>query len=238
MGARARPAPNAQALDVGCGAGLMAAELARAGLSVTGVDSSATMVQAAAARLRQQGLADRVTIRQADARGLPFNDGRFGLVVALGLLPWLPDPETVVRELARVLAPGGWIILTADNLYRLNRLVDPRENPWVAPLAPVKRALQPGAHDRNAGVPSYRHSPRQVDELLARAGIRTARRTTVGYGPFTVVGRPLLPDPVSVALHKRLQHTAAGHPRLRATGWHYMVVGTKSPAAVAERRKD
>ena len=118
--------PGAAALDAGCGAGLMSVELARRGFSVSGTDSSPQMVQAASERAAAQGLSIRFTA--ADVHQLPFGDGEFALIVALGLLPWLHDPGRAVAEFARVLAPGGWIIVSADNHYRLNRLVEPREN--------------------------------------------------------------------------------------------------------------
>jgi len=220
-------APGAMALDAGCGAGLMSVELARRGFSVTGTDSSSEMVQSAARLAAEQGLRARVTIREADVHRLPFNDGEFALIVALGLLPWLHDPVRAVAELARVLAPGGWIILTADNRRRLNRLVEPRENPLLSPLRPVKRTLSRSSSARRDSAPAYRHLPREVDKMLAGAGIAVARRATVGYGPFTVMGRRPLPDSVGTRLHERLERSAGDHPWLRGSGWHYLAAGRK-----------
>jgi SAM-dependent methyltransferase len=221
-------APGATALDAGCGAGLMSVELARGGFSVTGTDSSPGMVQTAARLAAEEGVAARVTIREADVHHLPFGDGEFALIVALGLLPWLHDPVRAVAELGRVLAPGGWIIVTADNRRRLNRLVEPRENPLLRPLSPVKRMLSCPSSVRGYSAPSYRHLPREVDEMLTGAGIAVALRTTVGYGPFTVMGRPLLPDRVGTRLHERLERSAGGSPRLRGSGWHYLAAGRKA----------
>lgn len=221
-------ASGAAALDVGCGAGQMTAELARAGFSPTGTDSSPGMVRSATQLVAEQGLAARVAVRQADVHRLPFGDGEFALVVALGLLPWLHDPSAAVTELARVLAPGGWIIVTADNRRRLNRLVEPRENPLLSPLRPVKRTLWREPRDGTEDAPAYRHLPGEVDEMLARAGIAVARRATVGYGPFTVMGRPLLPDGVATRLHEGLERAAVDRPRLRGGGWHYVVAGVKN----------
>jgi predicted ATP-grasp superfamily ATP-dependent carboligase/ubiquinone/menaquinone biosynthesis C-methylase UbiE len=228
-------AAGAAALDVGCGAGLTTVELARAGLAVTGTDSSAAMVATATALAEQSGLADRIAIRQADAHRLPFEDGAFELVVALGLLPWLRDAPAVVGELSRVLAPGGSIMLTADNRHRLNRIVEPRESPLLSPLRPVRRALRRGSAEGGSDVPTaYRHAPHEVDEMLAGVGVRVTRRTTIGYGPFTVLCRPVLPERAGAALHERLQRSAAEHARLRGGGWHYVVAGVKRAGLPSE----
>jgi D-aspartate ligase len=220
--------PGARALDVGCGAGLMSVELARIGLAVTATDSSPAMVEVARGLMSRSGLDDQVSVRVADVHRLPFEDGAFSLIVALGVLPWLHDPATAVAELARVLARDGSIILTADNRDRLNRLVDPRENGLLAPLRPVKRTLWRPVADAEVSAPARRHTPGNVDRLLAEAGIAVTRRTTVGYGPFTVLGRPILPDAIGCSLDERLQRAAQDHARLRGGGWHYLVAGTRS----------
>lgn len=220
------PQPGAAALDVGCGAGLMTAQLAGAGYRVTGIDSSASMVETARRALADHGLGDRVTLARADVHQLPFEAGRFPLVVALGVLPWLHDPASAVTELARVLAPGGTLILTADNRRRLNRLVELRENPLLSPLRPISRTVR-SRGERSFGAPSHRHAPHEVDAMLSNAGIAVVRRATVGYGPFTMLGRRLLPDTVGRILDERLALSALEHPRLRGAGWHYVVAGVK-----------
>lgn len=220
------PQPGTAALDVGCGAGLMTAELAGAGYDVTGIDSSASMVQTARRALAEHGLGDRVTLTRADVHQLPFEADQFALVVALGVLPWLHDPASAVTELARVLAPGGTLILTADNRRRLNRLVELRENPLLGPLRPISRTVR-SRGGRSYGAPSYRHTPHEVDAMLSNAGIAVVRRATVGYGPFTLLGRRLLPDAVGRSLHERLAVSTRRHPRLRGVGWHYLVAGVK-----------
>ncbi len=216
-----------EALDVGCGAGLMSLELARLGLGVTATDASAGMVATATAVIQSRGLQHQVAVRLADVHELPFADGRFGLVVALGVLPWLHDPAAAVAELARVLAPGGTIILTADNRRRLNRLLEPRENPVLGPVRVARRAVRKRAGWVPAGPPAHLHRASEVDALLERAGVTVVRRTTVGYGPFTLLGRPALPDAAGTRLNEILQRAGARHPRLRGLGWHYVVAGVK-----------
>ncbi|HEY5188286.1 MAG TPA: methyltransferase domain-containing protein [Solirubrobacteraceae bacterium] len=216
---------SAQALDAGCGAGLMSVALAGEGLQVTATDSSPQMVALTTQRATAEGLSDRVEVERADAHQLPCASGAFSLVLALGLLPWLSDPAAAVAELTRVLAPGGWLLLTADNERRLNRLVEPKESPLLAPLKEARRGLRQTAGRQPAGAQAYRHRSEDVDGLLRAAGVEPVKRTTVGYGPFTFLSRPALTNRAGTRLHLALEHAAARHPRLRTGGWHYVVLG-------------
>ena len=86
-------------LDVGCGTGARAAGLAELGWDVTGVDLSADMLR----RARERGL----DVVQADATALPFEDATFDAVVSMWTHTDVGDFPAVVREVARVLRPGG-----------------------------------------------------------------------------------------------------------------------------------
>jgi ubiquinone/menaquinone biosynthesis C-methylase UbiE len=98
-------AAGAELLDVGCGPGHLCAAAARRGARVTGVDLAEGMV--ALARRTYPGL----RFREADAEALPFPDGAFDAVVGAFVVNHLPEPEDGVAELARVLRPGGRIVL-------------------------------------------------------------------------------------------------------------------------------
>lgn len=110
---QARFAQGERVLDVACGTGLIAFEAARrvgAGGSVTGIDISGEMVQAAAHRARGLTLGN-VQFQRMDAELLAFADGSFDVVVcALGLM-YMPEPGQALREMRRVLKPGGRLLL-------------------------------------------------------------------------------------------------------------------------------
>jgi predicted ATP-grasp superfamily ATP-dependent carboligase/ubiquinone/menaquinone biosynthesis C-methylase UbiE len=219
---------DSAALDVGCGAGLMAAELGRRGLHVTATDSSAEMVKTARRQARTVGLTDAVRVDLADAHRLPFTGGQFDLVISLGLLPWLHDPRRALQEMVRVLRPGGWIVVTADNRARLNLIVEPRENPVLAPIKVARRAAKRIAGQVPNSTPSRLHRPDQIDLMLRAAGAEPRRRTTVGFGPFTFLGRPLVGDATGLRLHGWLERASADRaPALRRLGWHYLVAAQK-----------
>ena len=94
---------TAQVLDIGCGAGLLANELARQGIAVTGFDASEESLEIA----RRYDLTGRARYQFGDANHLPFADESFDVACALDFLEHVEDPARIVAEAARVLKPGG-----------------------------------------------------------------------------------------------------------------------------------
>jgi demethylmenaquinone methyltransferase / 2-methoxy-6-polyprenyl-1,4-benzoquinol methylase len=109
------PRPSDRVLDVATGTGLVAAELLAAGSGeVVGVDQSAEMLDAAASRFARAGTSDgaragAVHLLRAEAEALPFPAGSFDALTFTYLLRYVDDPPATMRELARVLRPGGRI---------------------------------------------------------------------------------------------------------------------------------
>jgi SAM-dependent methyltransferase len=96
-------------LDVGCGSGRLAVVLAGRGAAVTGIDVSDGRLAAARTRALDAGL--DVRFLHADMTApLPFADGEFAAAVSRLALMIAPDPAAVLREVARVVAPGGRIV--------------------------------------------------------------------------------------------------------------------------------
>jgi SAM-dependent methyltransferase len=108
-------------LDVGCGRGLWLVGAARllttgkaTGVDVWRPDLSVNRPEAALENARLEGVADRVAVQDGDARRLPFGDGSFDVVVSALVLHNIRDSEgrrQAVREIARVLRPGGHVVL-------------------------------------------------------------------------------------------------------------------------------
>ncbi len=96
-------------LDVGCGDGLIASELARRGAHVTDLDADPTMIEAA----RSRAEAERVQLHLIEGRveTLPFDDAVFDCVLAVTVLCFVENANRVVAEMARVLKPGGGLVL-------------------------------------------------------------------------------------------------------------------------------
>ena len=98
-------------LDVGCGTGNAALLAAAAGAVVTALDPSPRLLEVAATTAREQGL--ELDCRQGHAGAVPAADGSFDCVLSNFGLIFSPEPEATAAELARVVAPGGRVLLTS-----------------------------------------------------------------------------------------------------------------------------
>lgn len=103
------PRPGERVVDVGSGAGidsLIAARLVGARGRVIGVDMTGAMLEKARRAAREAGL-ENIEFREGYAEALPVEDASADLVISNGVLNLAPDKLAVLREMARVLAPGG-----------------------------------------------------------------------------------------------------------------------------------
>ena len=104
-----RPEPR-RLLDVATGTAGVALMLAeRTGAAITGVDLTASMLGRGRERVRRSGFADRIRLVLGRAEQLPFPDSTFDAVTFTYLMRYVADPAATIRELARVLRPGGRI---------------------------------------------------------------------------------------------------------------------------------
>ncbi|MEU9362179.1 methyltransferase domain-containing protein [Streptomyces sp. NPDC048301] len=106
-------------LDVGMGQGTQALRLARAGHTVTGLESDAEMLSSAREVLagEPEGIRERVRLIEGDGRetGVHFLPGSFDVVLCHGVLMYVPEPDPLLAGLARMLAPGGLLSLLVRN---------------------------------------------------------------------------------------------------------------------------
>jgi demethylmenaquinone methyltransferase / 2-methoxy-6-polyprenyl-1,4-benzoquinol methylase len=187
--------PADRVLDVATGTGMVASALVRRyGCSVVGLDQSPQMLAQAERRLQAEpALAARIELVRGEAERLPFADGEFDHLTFTYLLRYVDDPATTLRELARVVRPGGriaslefmlppnrvarvlWNIYTRAGLPALGRLIS---RDWYE----VGRFLGPSITDL------YRRLPleRQL-ELWRSAGIASVEAKVMSFGGGVVI---------------------------------------------------
>ena len=196
------PGSAPRALDVATGPAAVARMLARAvpSAAIVGVDQSPEMLGAGVERVGEAGLADRIRFVLGQGERLPFPDGAFDAVTFTYLLRYVDDPAATLRELTRVLRPGGilanlefavptnplwralWVLYTRIGLplagrlvsaswYRVGRFLGPNITGFYRRHPMVDQL----ASWREAGVPGVRARPMSLGGGVVIWGTKVAR---------------------------------------------------------------
>jgi demethylmenaquinone methyltransferase / 2-methoxy-6-polyprenyl-1,4-benzoquinol methylase len=182
--------PEDTVLDVATGTAAVAIELVgRTGCRVIGLDLSREMLETGRRRVEAAGLEDRIELVEGTAERLPFDDASFEGLTFTYLLRYVDDPAATMRELARVVRPGGTIAMLEFGVPR-----GPARPAWElyvrAGLPVLGAAVSPGW--RRAGSflgESIRSFHRRYDlpELWRAAGIEDVRTRRLSLGGGLVV---------------------------------------------------
>ncbi len=109
------PVANTQALDVGCGGGILADSMARKGAEVLGIDLSTKALKVAQLHALEAST-PRVNYREVSAEALAAEaPGQFDVVTCMEMLEHVPDPASVVQACATLVKPGGWVFFSTLN---------------------------------------------------------------------------------------------------------------------------
>ncbi|HUZ33560.1 MAG TPA: methyltransferase domain-containing protein [Xanthobacteraceae bacterium] len=167
---------GARLLDVGCGDGALVCAAAAKGAVATGVDPDPAMLAAARLRVAQAGV--HVEFLEGRVERLPFATGSFDVVVAVTVLCFVPNAAAAFGEMARILRPGGRLILGELGRWSLWAAVR-RVRAWLgAPTWKVARF----------------RTARELRALAEQAGLSTAAvRGAVYYPPLGILARALSP---------------------------------------------
>jgi demethylmenaquinone methyltransferase/2-methoxy-6-polyprenyl-1,4-benzoquinol methylase len=182
---RVEAGPDDTVLDVATGTAAVAIELTRRrGCHVVGLDQSAEMLDAGRRRIEAARLADRIELVPGIAERLPFEDASFAALTFTYLLRYVEDPAETMRELARVVRPGGTIAMLEFGLPR--GLARPAWELYVRAGLPLLGALiSPGWRQVGSFLgPSIRdfHARYDIRDLWARAGIQEIRSKRLSLG--------------------------------------------------------
>ena len=157
-----------QVLDLGCAGGFMAEALDERGAVVTGIDPAEEAIAAARAHAEQTGR--KISYDVGVGENLPYPDHRFDAVVCVDVLEHVQDLQQVIREIARVLRPGGLFLFDTINRNPLSRLAT------ITVAEDILRLLPRGTHD-----PALFIKPAELRQAMQAAGLEPGRFT--GLGP-------------------------------------------------------
>jgi trans-aconitate methyltransferase len=153
--------PSSRWLDIGCGTGVLTSTVLAncEPAQVRGIDSAAAFLQAA----RERIIDPRAAFREGDAQAIPEGDGTFDVAVSGLVLNFVPDKDAAIREMARVVRPGGTIALYvwdyAGHMQVMRHFFD------------AAVVLDPKARDFDDGVKAPVCRPDPLNDLFARAGL-------------------------------------------------------------------
>jgi 2-polyprenyl-6-hydroxyphenyl methylase/3-demethylubiquinone-9 3-methyltransferase len=160
------PLAGKSALDVGCGAGLLAEPLARLGATVTGIDAAPEVIAVAREHAQGQGL--QIDYRVGDVQQLA---GTFDLVTSMEVIEHVADPAAFLKALAARLAPGGLLILSTPNATGWSRLL-------LITVAEGIGQIPRGTHDFDKFI-----GPDRMKTLLAEAGLKCIDVEGIAWSP-------------------------------------------------------
>lgn len=150
-----RPLAGKRALDIGCGAGLVAEPLARLGASVMAIDAAPENIAVASAHAAQMGL----TIDYRACGVETLEEPPFDLITALEVIEHVTDPSLFIAAIARLLKPDGLLILSTPNRTPASKLL-------IVTLAEGFGRIPKGTHDWHKFL-----TPEDVAALLADCGL-------------------------------------------------------------------
>ena len=161
-----RPLEEKTALDVGCGAGLLAEPLARLGAKVSAIDAAPELIEAAKAHAEGAGL--EIDYRCVAVEQL---EGKFDLVTAMEVIEHVADPQAFVASLAARLAPGGLLLLSTPNRTAWSKLL-------TITLAEGLGRIPKGTHDYAQFI-----DPDHMRGFLAKSGLAVIDIEGIAFSP-------------------------------------------------------
>jgi len=192
---------SSRILDAGCGAGKLAHEAAKRGYHVFGMDYSYGMLVKVSSTRNREGQHNAIPF-QGDIESVPLENSSLDVIICLGVISYLKSEEEALRELVRILKPGGVLVLSITNKARLISRMD-------LPLL-LKNMVQKmlnrasASWKKSAGI---NNAPRlttysipSIQKSLELAGFTVLEYETIPLELLTFFGREVLPRKMAIKI--------------------------------------
>ena len=227
---------STRVLDLGCGAGVLSEKLVESGYRISCADASVDMVNLCRERLSRYA-ADTHTVVEANCLQLPFPDGSFDLVVSMGMFGYFDEVTQALREIHRVLRPGGTLMLSVRNpnnqyVFDLGKLVrmpfrlvgalyrkltkKRPQGPSIKPSSAPPKALS--VPDDGFRIRMFQNPPPLIKGVRQR-NYQLVHFDGLGYGPLAIMEKELLSPRASIRLSDFLGRFFRATGLQRGTRW-------------------
>lgn len=173
-------------LDAGCGSCRHSPRLAKHGFNIIAADYSDYIVSQAKETVSDKGLEKQIHVQREDLLKLSFEGEKFDYILCWGVLMHIPDIETAIAELSRVLKPGGTIVLSEVNMHSLEVFATERLRPLLGKkhIASVKTdaGIEIWAQTDHGRLLSRRLNIRWLENTFLKHKIHLVKRSP---GQFT-----------------------------------------------------
>ncbi|MFB0526482.1 MAG: methyltransferase domain-containing protein, partial [bacterium] len=215
---------NSKILDVGCGVGVMAKEIADRGYEIAGIDYSYNMVKKAK-DICSVNTNSSINFLRGDIESLPFKDSIFNVVLCLGVISYVKSEHKALHEMSRILKPGGTMILSILNKLSITKCID------ISVV--VKRKLEKMVGNEIVSLKKRSRIKKNRITLtsyfipvlrnsLKAAGFKELDCIAVQYGPVTFFGRKIFPERVNINITTFLEKLSS-IPVIRSVGNMYLL---------------
>lgn len=246
--------PGGVVLDIGCGSVLVADRIEDLDAHYVGIDFGGPHIRYAANKLAGKSARLRASLGRADGEALPFRDASVDVVVFSEVIEHLMRPERAVWEIARVLRPGGVLVMTTNNASEVPlrsplshafawaekaigadhpALISNRPWVWPEPLDPA--ILPPGSPP--VYIPHTHHIQAETRRLFEAAGLRTFEWSTFEFPPPQSKTAQWLDskDEIGKRLVDAIEAVCQHTPVIRRLGCHLFMLARKTGDPISLR---
>jgi len=175
-------------LDVGCGTGDLLPLIIQKTGNYYGVDISSKMIERANVRFADAIKKNVASFHIADCDMLPFNDMKFNLAIAVGLIEYLPDPSLFLKEVRRILVNDGYFLVTVPYKECINLKIRKGLLPIIQKLYPVYAKFKNQSLSQMTNVRHYSYNENDLDNSMKAINFH---RVDACYTNFHIIPHPI-----------------------------------------------